>query len=239
MLQTENLHKSYRKRHVVRGVTMNVRPGRVVGLLGPNGAGKTTCFYMIVGLIPASDGRILVDDNDVTHEPVNVRSGMGLSYLPQEASIFRKLSVRDNVLAILEMRDDLDREGREVMLQALLEELGVAHLSDQPGVSLSGGERRRVEIARALASNPRFILLDEPFAGVDPISVREIQGIVAHLKDRGIGVLITDHNVRETLGICDHAYILADGSILAEGTPQDIIDNEDVRSVYLGEEFRL
>ena len=239
MLQTENLHKSYRKRHVVRGVTMNVRPGRVVGLLGPNGAGKTTCFYMIVGLIPASDGRILVDDNDVTHEPVNVRSGMGLSYLPQEASIFRKLSVRDNVLAILEMRDDLDREGREVILQALLEELGVAHLSDQPGVSLSGGERRRVEIARALASNPRFILLDEPFAGVDPISVREIQGIVAHLKDRGIGVLITDHNVRETLGICDHAYILADGSILAEGTPQDIIDNEDVRSVYLGEEFRL
>jgi lipopolysaccharide export system ATP-binding protein len=239
MLQTENLHKAYRKRHVVRGVSMSVRPGSVVGLLGPNGAGKTTCFYMIVGLIPASEGRILVDDNDVTHEPVNVRSGMGLSYLPQEASIFRKLSVRDNVLSILEMRDDLDREKREDLLQALLEELGVAHLSSQAGVSLSGGERRRVEIARALASNPRFILLDEPFAGVDPISVREIQGIVAHLKDRGIGVLITDHNVRETLGICDHAYILADGSILAEGTPQDIIDNEDVRSVYLGEEFRL
>ena len=239
MLRTENLHKSYRKRHVVRGVSMEVRPGSVVGLLGPNGAGKTTCFYMIVGLIPASEGSITVDDNDVTHEPVNVRSGLGVSYLPQEASIFRKLSVRDNVLSILEMRKDLDREAREDLLQALLEELGVAHLSDQAGVSLSGGERRRVEIARALASKPRFILLDEPFAGVDPISVREIQGIVEHLKDRGIGVLITDHNVRETLGICDHAYILAEGRILAEGTPQVILENEEVRNVYLGEEFRL
>jgi len=239
MLRTENLHKSYRKRHVVRGVSMEVEPGRVVGLLGPNGAGKTTCFYMIVGLIPASKGRITVDDHDVTHEPVNVRSGLGVSYLPQEASIFRKLSVRDNVMAILEMRHDLDREQRESLLQALLEELGVAHLARQAGVSLSGGERRRVEIARALASKPRFILLDEPFAGVDPISVREIQGIVEHLKDRGIGVLITDHNVRETLGICDHAYILAEGRILAEGTPQVILENEDVRSVYLGEEFRL
>jgi lipopolysaccharide export system ATP-binding protein len=239
MLQTENLHKSYRKRHVVRGVSMYVRPGSVVGLLGPNGAGKTTCFYMIVGLIPASEGRITVDEHDVTHEPVNVRSGLGLSYLPQEASIFRKLSVRDNVMAILEMRDDLDRQGREDQLLSLLEELGVAHLSDQPGISLSGGERRRVEIARALASRPRFILLDEPFAGVDPISVREIQGIVEHLKDRGIGVLITDHNVRETLGICDHAYILADGQILAEGSPEVILENDEVRKVYLGEEFKL
>ncbi|MEM1412677.1 MAG: LPS export ABC transporter ATP-binding protein [Pseudomonadota bacterium] len=239
MLRTENLHKSYRKRNVVRGVSMEVRPGRVVGLLGPNGAGKTTCFYMIVGLIPASEGRITVDDHDVTHEPVNVRSGLGVSYLPQEASIFRKLSVRDNVMSILEMRDDLDRDGREDLLQSLLEELGVAHLSSQAGVSLSGGERRRVEIARALACKPRFILLDEPFAGVDPISVREIQGIVQHLKDRGIGVLITDHNVRETLGICDHAYILAEGRILAEGTPELILENEEVREVYLGEEFRL
>ena len=239
MLQTENLHKSYRKKQVVRGVTMNVRDGSVVGLLGPNGAGKTTCFYMIVGLIPATEGRILVDDHEITHDPVNKRSALGLSYLPQEASIFRKLSVRQNVMSILELRDDLNREEREDQLQLLLEELGVAHLSDQSGISLSGGERRRVEIARALASRPRFILLDEPFAGVDPISVREIQGIVKHLKDRGIGVLITDHNVRETLGICDHAYILAEGRILAEGTPEDIIENEDVRSVYLGEEFKL
>ena len=239
MLQTENLHKSYRKKQVVRGVTMNVRDGSVVGLLGPNGAGKTTCFYMIVGLIPATEGRILVDDHEITHDPVNKRSALGLSYLPQEASIFRKLSVRQNVMSILELRDDLDREEREDQLQLLLEELGVAHLSEQSGISLSGGERRRVEIARALASRPRFILLDEPFAGVDPISVREIQGIVEHLKDRGIGVLITDHNVRETLGICDHAYILADGQILAEGTPEEILENEDVRSVYLGEEFRL
>ena len=239
MLQTKNLHKSYRKKQVVRGVTMNVRDGSVVGLLGPNGAGKTTCFYMIVGLIPATEGRILVDDHEITHEPVNKRSALGLSYLPQEASIFRKLTVRQNVMSILELRDDLDREKREDQLQLLLEELGVAHLSDQSGISLSGGERRRVEIARALASRPRFILLDEPFAGVDPISVREIQGIVEHLKDRGIGVLITDHNVRETLGICDHAYILADGLILAEGTPKQIIENEDVRSVYLGEGFQL
>jgi lipopolysaccharide export system ATP-binding protein len=239
MLQTENLHKSYRKKQVVRGVTMNVRDGSVVGLLGPNGAGKTTCFYMIVGLIPATQGRILVDEHEITHDPVNKRSALGLSYLPQEASIFRKLSVRENVMSILELRGDLDREQREDQLQLLLEELGVAHLSDQSGISLSGGERRRVEIARALASRPRFILLDEPFAGVDPISVREIQGIVEHLKDRGIGVLITDHNVRETLGICDHAYILADGQILAEGTPEQIIENEDVRNVYLGEEFKL
>jgi len=239
VLRTENLHKSYRKRDVVRGVTMEVEPGKVVGLLGPNGAGKTTCFYMIVGLISASQGSILVDGVDITHKPVNVRSRLGVAYLPQEASIFRKLSVRDNVLAILEMRKDLDREGREQMLQTLLEELGVAHLAGQSGISLSGGERRRVEIARALASRPRYMLLDEPFAGVDPISVGEIQRIVKHLTERDIGVLITDHNVRETLGICDHAYILAEGRILAEGTSEEILSNEDVRKVYLGQEFKL
>jgi lipopolysaccharide export system ATP-binding protein len=239
MLQTENLHKAYRKREVVNGVTMQVEPGKVVGLLGPNGAGKTTCFYMIVGLIPASEGRILLDDEDITHQPVNVRSGMGLSYLPQEASVFRKLSVKDNVLAILELRNDLDFRARADTLQSLLEELGIAHLADQKGISLSGGERRRVEIARALASRPRFILLDEPFAGVDPISVGEIQKIVEHLTDRNIGVLITDHNVRETLGICHHAYILNEGQVLAEGTPEVILENEEVRNVYLGQEFTL
>jgi len=239
VLQAKNLHKSYRKRAVVRGVSIQVEPGQVVGLLGPNGAGKTTCFYMIVGLIPAEQGAITVDDTDVTHEPVNVRSKLGVGYLPQEASIFRKMSVRDNVLSILEMRTDLDEDGRLESLQTLLEELGVSHLSDQQGLSLSGGERRRVEIARALAAKPRFILLDEPFAGIDPISVVEIQRIVKHLIDRDIGVLITDHNVRETLGICHHAYILNEGRVLAEGKPENILANEEVRNVYLGKEFRL
>jgi lipopolysaccharide export system ATP-binding protein len=239
MLRAENLHKSFRKRQVVRGVTIQVEPGRVVGLLGPNGAGKTTCFYMIVGLVPAEQGAILVDDVDVTHEPVNVRSSMGVGYLPQEASIFRKLTVKDNILAILEMRTELAHDERHEILQTLMEELGVAHLSGQLGISLSGGERRRVEIARALASRPRFILLDEPFAGIDPISVVEIQRIVEHLTDRDIGVLITDHNVRETLGICHHAYILNEGRVLAEGTPETILENEEVRTVYLGKEFRL
>jgi lipopolysaccharide export system ATP-binding protein len=239
MLRAENLHKSYRKRAVVKGVNIEVAPGQVVGLLGPNGAGKTTCFYMIVGLIPADQGCILIDTHDVTHEPVNVRSALGIGYLPQEASIFRKLSVRDNVMAILEMRRDLDADGREESLQTLLEELGVAHLSDQSGISLSGGERRRVEIARALATRPRFILLDEPFAGIDPISVVEIQHIVKHLVERDIGVLITDHNVRETLKICNRAYILNDGQVLAEGGAEEILANEDVRTVYLGQEFRL
>ncbi|MGA0264721.1 MAG: LPS export ABC transporter ATP-binding protein [Lysobacterales bacterium] len=239
MLRAENLKKAYRKRDVVRGVNIEVGPGEVVGLLGPNGAGKTTCFYMIVGLLAADEGRIMIDETDVTHEPVNVRSGLGVGYLPQEASIFRKLSVRDNVLAILEMRSDLDQAGREETLQNLLEELGVSHLSDQAGVSLSGGERRRVEIARALATRPRFILLDEPFAGIDPISVVEIQHIVEHLVERGIGVLITDHNVRETLKICGRAYILNDGQVLAEGDADSILANEQVRTVYLGQEFRL
>lgn len=239
MLLAENLHKSYRKREVVRGVSIQVEPGQVVGLLGPNGAGKTTCFYMIVGLIPADQGTIALDNTDVTHLPVNARAKLGIGYLPQEASIFRKMSVSDNVLSILEMRTELDQDGRAEILQILLEELGVSHLSEQAGISLSGGERRRVEIARALAASPRFILLDEPFAGIDPISVVEIQRIVKHLIDRDIGVLITDHNVRETLGICHHAYILNEGRVLAEGTPQAILANEEVRNVYLGKEFHL
>ncbi|GMR14431.1 MAG: LPS export ABC transporter ATP-binding protein [Gammaproteobacteria bacterium] len=239
MLKATNLHKSYRKKEVVRGVTIEVEPGQVVGLLGPNGAGKTTCFYMIVGLVPTDKGSITVDDVDITHKPVNIRSSLGVGYLPQEASVFRKLSVRDNILAILELHRDLDVDERNELLQTLMEELGVAHLSDQMGQVLSGGERRRVEIARALAARPRFILLDEPFAGVDPISVREIQEIVKHLIDQDIGVLITDHNVRETLGICHHAYILNEGQVLAQGSPEIILANKDVRDVYLGTEFRL
>jgi lipopolysaccharide export system ATP-binding protein len=218
---------------------MQVEPGKVVGLLGPNGAGKTTCFYLIVGLISVDKGNILVDGKDVTHEPVNVRSSMGVGYLPQDASIFRKLSVADNILAILEMRPDLNAKGRKNLLQKLMEDLGISHLAEQSGISLSGGERRRAEIARALAAKPRFILLDEPFAGVDPISVVEIQRIVEHLTELNIGVLITDHNVRETLGICDHAYILNDGQVLAEGKPEAILANEEVRQVYLGKEFSL
>ena len=239
MLKAENLHKSYRKKDVVRGVSIEVEPGQVVGLLGPNGAGKTTCFYMIVGLIPTDKGCITVDDVDITHKPVNVRSGLGVGYLPQEASVFRKLSVRDNILAILELRAELGIDERKEILQTLMEELGVAHLADQMGQVLSGGERRRVEIARALAARPRFILLDEPFAGVDPISVKEIQEIIRHLTDQDIGVLITDHNVREMLGICHHAYILNEGQVLAEGNAETIMANEDVRKVYLGNEFRL
>jgi len=239
MLKATNLHKSYRKKEVVRGVNIEVEPGQVVGLLGPNGAGKTTCFYMIVGLIPTDKGSITVDDVDITHKPVNVRSSLGVGYLPQEASVFRKLSVQDNIMAILELRRDLDLNERKEMLQTLMEELGVSHLASQMGQVLSGGERRRVEIARALAARPRFILLDEPFAGIDPISVREIQGIINQLTDQGIGVLITDHNVREMLDICHHAYILNDGQVLAEGNAEALLANEKVREVYLGDEFRL
>jgi lipopolysaccharide export system ATP-binding protein len=239
MLRAENLRKTYGNREVVRDVSMDVRPGQVVGLLGPNGAGKTTCFYMIVGLIPVDGGAILINDIDITHEPVNVRSRLGVGYLPQDASIFRKLSVRDNILAILEIRKGMNKEAREETLGLLMEDLGIAHLADQMGVSLSGGERRRVEIARALAARPRFMLLDEPFAGIDPISVGEIQRIVRHLTELGIGVLITDHNVRETLGICDYAYILNDGSVLASGQPDAILANSEVRDVYLGKEFSL
>lgn len=239
MLRATNLHKSYRKKEVVRGVNIEVEPGQVVGLLGPNGAGKTTCFYMIVGLIPTDEGSITVDEVDITHKPVNIRSSLGVGYLPQEASVFRKLSVRDNIMAILELRRDLNLNERNEMLQTLMEELGVSHLANQMGQVLSGGERRRVEIARALAARPRFILLDEPFAGIDPISVREIQGIINQLTEQNIGVLITDHNVREMLGICHHAYILNDGQVLAEGNAEILLANEQVREVYLGNEFRL
>ncbi len=239
MLRAENLTKAFGKREVVRGVSMQVEPGNVVGLLGPNGAGKTTCFYMIVGLIAVGEGTITVDGVDITHQPVNVRSSLGVGYLPQDASIFRKLTVEQNIMAILEIRKDLDAADRRDRLQELMEDLGIAHLARQQGISLSGGERRRAEIARALAAGPRFILLDEPFAGVDPISVIEIQKIVEHLTDLGIGVLITDHNVRETLGICDHAYILNEGRVLAEGRPETIVANDEVREVYLGKNFRL
>ncbi|MEE8339014.1 MAG: LPS export ABC transporter ATP-binding protein [Xanthomonadales bacterium] len=239
MLKAVNLHKSYGKKAVVRGVTIQVEPGRIVGLLGPNGAGKTTCFYMIVGLISVGDGNILVDGIDVTHEPVNVRAGLGVGYLPQDASIFRKLSVECNIMAILEMRSGLGESGRKKLAQQLMDDLGIAHLADQMGYSLSGGERRRAEIARALAAAPRFILLDEPFAGVDPISVVEIQKIVKQLATMDIGVLITDHNVRETLGICDHAYILNEGQVLAAGKPAEILANDEVRTVYLGRDFSL
>jgi len=239
MLTATGLAKRYRSRQVVRDVAMEVRPGEVVGLLGPNGAGKTTCFYMIVGLVGADQGSIRLDERDITSLPMHERARLGLGYLPQEASVFRKLTVSENIEAVLELRDDLDDAGRADTLAALMEELQVSHVAGQPGASLSGGERRRVEIARALAANPRFMLLDEPFAGVDPISVGEIQKIVRHLKARGIGVLITDHNVRETLGICDHAYILNAGTVLAQGTPEAVLANPDVRRVYLGESFRL
>ena len=239
MLVAEGLRKRYRSREVVRDFGLTLNAGEVVGLLGPNGAGKTTCFYMIVGLVPADAGRIVLDGVDITNRPMYARAQLGVGYLPQEPSVFRKLSVADNIRLVLELRRDLDDEGRETELSALLDELQINHVADQAGASLSGGERRRVEIARALAGKPRMILLDEPFAGVDPISVHEIQRIVRHLKQRGIGVLITDHNVRETLGICDRAYILADGAVLAQGTPGDLLENPDVRRVYLGEAFRL
>ncbi len=239
MLVAEGLRKRYKSREVVRDFGLQLDAGEVVGLLGPNGAGKTTCFYMIVGLVPADAGRIVLDGRDITADPMYVRAKLGVGYLPQEPSVFRKLSVADNLRLVLELRTDLSRTGREQELNALLDELQIGHVSEQIGASLSGGERRRVEIARALAAKPRMILLDEPFAGVDPISVGEIQRIVRHLKSRGIGVLITDHNVRETLGICDRAYILNEGKVLAQGTPESLLANADVRRVYLGESFRL
>ena len=239
MLVAKGLRKRYRSREVVRDFGLELRDGEIVGLLGPNGAGKTTCFYMVVGLVPADAGSITLDGRDITGEPMYARAKLGVGYLPQEPSVFRKLSVADNIRLVLELRPDLDEDGRERELADLLDELQIGHVADQAGASLSGGERRRVEIARALAGKPRMILLDEPFAGVDPISVNEIQRIVRHLKDRGIGVLITDHNVRETLGICDRAYILADGAVLAQGAPASLLDNPDVRRVYLGEGFTL
>ncbi len=239
ILSVEGISKRYKFREVVKGISLEIRSGEVVGLLGPNGAGKTTAFYMIVGLIPCDRGRILLDGHDLTALPMHRRAAMGLGYLPQEASIFRKLTVEQNILAILENREDLDRAGREQELDQLLDELHVGHVRTGIGMSLSGGERRRVEIARALAANPRFVLLDEPFAGVDPISVLDIQRIIKHLSDRGIGILITDHNVRETLGICERAYILNEGSLIASGPPDDILANQHVREVYLGQEFKL
>ena len=243
-LEAKHLAKSYGSRKVVKDVSISVQKGEVVGLLGPNGAGKTTSFYMIVGLVRSDGGNVFIDGQAVGNMPIHQRSRLGLSYLPQEASIFRKLSVEDNVRAVLELQKDeqgkaLSREEIENRLTGLLQELRVEHLRQSPALALSGGERRRVEIARALATQPRFILLDEPFAGIDPIAVIEIQRIIGFLKDRGIGVLITDHNVRETLGICDHAFIISDGHVLAEGTPEEIVENADVRRVYLGEHFRM
>ena len=238
-LRALGLSKTFRKRTVVKDLSLEISSGEVVGLLGPNGAGKTTAFYMIVGLIPCDGGQIELDGRDVTRLPMHARARLGLGYLPQEASVFRKLSVADNLLAILETRPGLDDEQRQLRLEELLEELHIGHIRDSLGISLSGGERRRVEIARALAADPAFVLLDEPFAGVDPLSVTDIQRIVRHLADRGIGVLITDHNVRETLGICGRAYIVNQGTILASGNAEQILANPDVREVYLGQDFRL
>lgn len=238
-LSAENLAKSYNGREVVKDVSLIVESGQIVGLLGPNGAGKTTCFYMIVNLVQADKGRIKIDGEDISHLPMHGRAARGIGYLPQEASIFRKLSVEDNLMAILERRQDLDRVGRKSELESLLNEFHIQHIRKSAGMALSGGERRRVEIARALAAEPSFILLDEPFAGVDPISVSDIMDIIRQLKARGIGVLITDHNVRETLAICEKAYIVGAGHIIAEGDAEEVLANQKVREVYLGEDFRL
>ncbi|MDX1802064.1 MAG: LPS export ABC transporter ATP-binding protein [Marinobacter sp.] len=239
VLRASNLAKSYKQRQVVIDVSLEIRSGEIVGLLGPNGAGKTTCFYMIVGLVPADQGRVTINDQDLTPLPMHGRARKGIGYLPQEASVFRKLTVRDNLMAILETRKSLSRAEREERLETLLEEFHITHIRDSLGMALSGGERRRVEIARALAIEPAFMLLDEPFAGVDPISVSDIKQIIRHLRDKGIGVLITDHNVRETLDICQTAYIVSGGHIIASGHADDIMANEQVKEVYLGNEFRL
>ena len=238
-LKASNLVKRYKKRTVLDGVSVSIQSGEVVGLLGPNGAGKTTCFYIVVGLVACDEGSILLNDKDITQDPMHARAQMGIGYLPQEASVFRKLSVEDNIMAVLETRKDLDKTAREEKLQSLLDEFQIDHIRKNLGISLSGGERRRVEIARALATEPAFILLDEPFAGVDPISVLDIQRIITHLTDKNIGVLITDHNVRETLGICKRAYILGNGHVLADGTPEEVLADDKVREVYLGKDFTL
>lgn len=247
-LVSDNLHKSYGKRDILKGISLNINSAEIVGLLGPNGAGKTTCFYMVVGLVACDKGTVTLQKNDANGNEDNIdltplsmhqRARHGIGYLAQEASIFRKLSVAENIFAILETRNDINKQQRRDKLESLLEEFQITHIRDSLGISLSGGERRRVEIARALATEPSFILLDEPFAGVDPVSVLEIQKIVSHLKQRGIGVLITDHNVRETLSICDRAYVLGNGAIIAEGTSADILENEQVRKIYLGEDFKL
>ena len=239
ILSAHQIIKTYNKRNVVNGVSLHVSSGEVVGLLGPNGAGKTTSFYIMVGLINPDHGHISIDDKDITHYPMHLRAKQGIGYLPQEPSVFRKLSVKDNLRAVLQIRSNLSLDQQEQIIEDLLQEFHIDHLRNQIALSLSGGERRRVEIARALATNPKFILLDEPFAGVDPISVEDIKIIIEHLKDRGIGILITEHNVRETLSICDRAYILSDGKVIAEGGASDIVANEEVRKVYLGNNFSL
>lgn len=238
-LEAIDLAKSYRDREVVKSISLQIGSGDIVGLLGPNGAGKTTCFYMIVGLIHNDRGTITLDDIPIDHLPIHQRAQLGIGYLPQEASVFRNLSVQDNIMAVLQLRKNMNRQQREQALETLLEDFQITQIRESSGISLSGGERRRVEIARALANEPLFILLDEPFAGVDPISVIEIQDIIRQLASRGIGVLITDHNVRETLGICDRAYVMGDGIILADGDPDQILENKIVRKIYLGEDFRL
>lgn len=238
-LKAIDLQKQYKARKVVKNVSLQIRNGEIVGLLGPNGAGKTTSFYMMVGIISSDAGKVMLDDNDITRAPMHQRARMGIGYLPQESSIFRKLTVAQNILAILQLRKDLNANRRQEILDNLLQEFHIAHLRDVIAMSLSGGERRRVEIARALAIEPRFILLDEPFAGIDPISVIDIKRIIIHLRDRSIGILITDHNVRETLDICERAYIVNDGIIIAEGAPNSILSNQKVREVYLGHEFDL
>lgn len=238
-LRAEHLYKKFKSREVVKDVSLHVNRGEIVGLLGPNGAGKTTSFYMTVGLIPVGNGSIKLDDLDITHKPVHERAHLGLSYLPQEASIFRKLTVAQNIMAILELRKDLNRATRKEKLEQLLEEFRITHIRDTSGMSLSGGERRRAEIARTLATEPTFILLDEPFAGIDPISVLDVKRIITHLRSRGMGILITDHNVRDTLNICERGYIVNQGKIICEGNPEAILANSEVRAVYLGEEFNL
>lgn len=239
LLQAQNLAKSYGARQIVKDVSMSIESGQIVGLLGPNGAGKTTCFYMIVNLVNADKGKILIDSQDITDLPMHGRAQRGIGYLPQEASIFRKLTVANNIMAILETRKDLNLAERKAKLESLLDEFHIQHIRDSLGMALSGGERRRVEIARALAADPAFILLDEPFAGVDPISVGDIKGIVKQLKERGLGVLITDHNVRETLDICEKAYIVGNGHIIAEGTADEVLSNQQVKDIYLGDDFKL
>lgn len=238
-LKAAHLAKSYKQRQVVQDVSLEVNSGQIVGLLGPNGAGKTTTFYMIVGLVAADGGQVTLDETDMTHYPMHERARMGVGYLPQDSSIFRKLTVYQNIMAILETKKDMNQSERENRLEELLQEFHIEHIRDSLGMSLSGGERRRVEIARALAADPQFILLDEPFAGVDPISVLDIKRIITHLKDRGIGVLITDHNVRETLDVCETAYIVSQGNLIASGKPEAVLENKQVREVYLGEQFKL
>lgn len=239
ILTTQKLNKKYGKRQVVNDVSFTIKSSEIVGILGPNGTGKTTCFYMIVGLVTPNSGKIMINQTDITHASMHVRARSGLGYLPQESSIFRKMSVADNIMAILEIRKNLDKKARQQKLESLMDEFNISHIRDSLGISLSGGERRRVEIARALAVDPSFILLDEPFAGIDPISVYDIKKIIIHLKNRGVGILITDHNVREALDTCDRAYIMSEGSIITEGNSDQIMKNQQVRDVYLGENFSI